>query len=147
VRQASCACEFGQLGFDIHVSNIRSYEKLTGEGVTFVDTDFVRIVEKELPSAFGGQSTDYQLVEEEDARGLTRLRLIVSPRVGEIDEEKLVARFIKSLRSAALSPESWTQSGTEMWGQARTLRVRREYPIPTPSGKILPFHIVKRSQA
>jgi hypothetical protein len=145
VRQGSCACEFGQLGFDVHLSDIRSYEKLTGEGVTFVDTDFVRIVEKDLPSAFGGHSTDYQLVEEEDSRGLTRLRLIVSPRIGEIDEEKLVASFIKFLRSGVLSPESWTQSGPEMWEQARTLRVRREYPISTPSGKILPFHIAKRS--
>jgi hypothetical protein len=144
VRRGSCPCEFGQLGFDVHISGIRSWEKLTGEGVTFVDTDFIRIVEKELPRAFGGQSTDYQLVEEEDARGLTRLRLIVSPRVGEVDEDKVVERFIESLRSGTLSPESWTQSGPEMWAQARTLRVRREYPIPTPSGKILPFHISKR---
>ena len=82
VRQAECDCQFGQLGFDTHVSDIRSYEKLTGEGVTFVDMDFVRILEKELPHAFGGQSTDYQVVEEEDERGLTRLQLIVSPRIG-----------------------------------------------------------------
>lgn len=147
VQQKSCSCEFGRLGFDIHISNIRSYEKLTGEGVTFVDTDFVRILEKELPSRYGGKSTDYQLIEEEDARGLTRLRLLVSPRIGELDEEELVAAFINSLKSATVSPESWTQSGPEMWAQARTLRVRREYPIPTRSGKILPFHIVKRSQA
>ncbi len=53
VRQAECDCQFGQLGFDTHVSDIRSYEKLTGEGVTFVDMDFVRILEKELPMLSG----------------------------------------------------------------------------------------------
>jgi hypothetical protein len=42
-------CKYGKIGFDTHVANIRSYEKLTGEGVTFVDTDFIRIIEKELP--------------------------------------------------------------------------------------------------
>jgi hypothetical protein len=145
ITHGGCTCEFGKLDFDVHLSDIRSYEKLTGEGVTFVDIDLVRIVEKELPRAFGGQSTDYQLVEEEDSRGFTRLRLIVSPRIGNIDEDRIVAHFIRSLKSGALSPDSWTQSGPEMWGEARTLRVRRDYPIATASGKILPFHVTRRS--
>ena len=136
-----CLCEFGQMGFDVHLSRIRSYEKLTGEGVTFVDTDLINIIENELPSRFGGQSTDYQLVEEEDARGLTRLRLLISPRVGNVDEQGIVETFIQLLKKGECSPESWAQSGTDIWAQARTLRVRREYPIPTRSGKILPFHI------
>lgn len=138
-----CSCEFGKLGFNAHVSRIRSYEKLTGEGVTFVDTDFIHIIEKELPQRYGGQSTDYQLVEEEDARGLTRLRLLISPRVGQVDEQALAETFIQLLKKGENSPESWSQSGSEIWAQARTLRVRREFPIPTRSGKILPFHIVK----
>jgi hypothetical protein len=138
-----CTCEFGKLGFDVHVSQIRSYEKLTGEGVTFVDTDFINIIENELPKRFGGQSTDYQLVEEEDARGLTRLRLLISPRVGNVDEQEIVETFIQLLKVGESSPESWAQSGSDIWAQARTLRVKREYPIATGSGKILPFHIVK----
>jgi len=138
-----CSCEFGKLGFDAHVSRIHSYEKLTGEGVTFVDTDLIHIIEDELPRRFGGQSTDYQLVEEEDARGLTRLRLLISPRIGKVDEQALAESFIRLLKVGESSPESWTQSGSDMWAQARTLRVKREYPISTRSGKILPFHIVK----
>lgn len=143
LRKRSCDCEFGQLGFDTHISRIRSYEKLTGEGVTFVDTDLVYLIERELPSRFGGQSTDYQLVEEEDSRGLTRLRLLISPRLGKIDEQAVADTFIRLLKAGESSPESWSQSGTEMWAQARTLRVRREYPVATRSGKILPFHIIK----
>jgi hypothetical protein len=143
VYNEESACEFGKLGFDTHISNIRSYEKLTGEGVTFVDTDFIRIIEKDLPQKFGGCSADYQLIEEEDEKGLNRLRLIINPDLGYIDEEIVSTTFISLLRKAESSPESWAQSGSVMWDQARMVRVKREYPIPTRSGKILPFHIVK----
>lgn len=136
-------CAFGRLGFDTHLGNIRSYEKLTGEGVTFVDTDFLRIIEKELPSRFGGRSTDYQLVEQEDDQGLNRLRLLVSPRLGDLDEEEIVRELVDSLRHSEASPESWAQSGSVMWNQAGMVHVERQNPIPTVSGKILPFHLAK----
>ena len=137
-------CPYGQAGYDQHISNIRSYEKLTGEGVTFVDTDFVRIVEEELPARFGGHSTDYQLVEREDEKGLTRLHLLVSPRLGTVDEDRVVREFIHLLRHSEQSPESWAQSGSVMWAQASTVRVKREYPIATRSAKILPFHQIRK---
>jgi hypothetical protein len=143
VRTRPCDCEFGAAGFDRHLESIGSYEKLTGEGVTFVDTDFIRIIEKELPARFGGQSTDYQLVEQEDGRGFNRLQLMVSPRLGVVNEKDLVKHFIDLLRRAEDSPESWAQSGSQMWNQAGTVHVRRENPIPTVSGKILPFHLAR----
>ncbi len=136
-------CPFGRIGFNTLVGSIRSYEKLTGEGVTFVDTDFFRIIEKELPEKFGGTSTDYQLIQEEDSKGLNRLRLLISPRLGRLDEDLVVSHFIRLLKNSESSPESWAQSGTVMWDQARMVRVRREYPRTTPSGKILPFHLEK----
>lgn len=136
-----CDCGFGQLGFNTCISNIRSYEKLTGEGVTFVETDFVRIIEKDLPQTFGGKSTDYQLVEEEDWRGLTQLWLRVSPRVGEIDEARVVNKFLSLLTQA--EDTWWAQSGTEMWKQSRTVRIKRDFPISTASAKILPFYLLK----
>jgi hypothetical protein len=137
---------FGSIGFDTHVGDIRSYEKLTGEGVTFVDTDFISIIEKKLPERFGGQSTDYQLVEEEDEKGLNRLKLIISPRLGAIDEDIVVGTFLKMLKHSEDSPESWAQSGTEMWDQARTVRLVRGFPLSTASGKILPFHLEKKQK-
>ncbi|MFZ0142971.1 MAG: hypothetical protein WAL08_01335 [Candidatus Sulfotelmatobacter sp.] len=140
-----CNCEFGKLGFDTSLSNIRSYEKLTGEGVTFVDTDFVRIIEKELPESFGGKSTDYQLVEEEDGRGFTHLELLVSPRVGKVNEGEVLDKFMTLLKRGEASPESWAQSGTEMWRQSSMVRIRRDFPVCTPSGKILPFQLGKQS--
>lgn len=140
-----CPCRFGSLGFDTHISHIRSFEKLTGEGVTFVNTDFIQFMEEILPKKFGGESTDYQLIEEEDPNGLTRLNLLISPRVGEIDAKSVVETFVNLLRKAEDSPESWAQAGSAMWAQAGTIRVKREYPIPTRRAKILPFHILKGS--
>jgi hypothetical protein len=135
--------EFGKLGFDTHIASIRSYEKLTGEGVTFVDTDFVTIIEKKLPELFGGTSTDYQLVEEENGSGLMQLKLLVSPSLGEVNDGVVVDSFLRLLRNAEDSPESWAASGIEMWDQADTVRVVREYPLSTASGKIMPFHVTK----
>jgi hypothetical protein len=143
LSERDCGCTFGQVGFGTHLSGIRSYEKLTGEGVTFVDTDFVRIIERELPERFGGKSTDYQLVEKEDSRGLTHLQLLVSPRIGEIQETKVLDTFLNLLRRAEDSPESWSQSGTEMWKQSNMVQISREFPIATASGKILPFFVSK----
>jgi hypothetical protein len=68
VTQRQCGCLLGEMGFTTHLSSIRSYEKLTGEGVTFRASQLYDLVESELPSRFGGQIDDYQLVEEESDR-------------------------------------------------------------------------------
>lgn len=145
VETKPCSCEFGQMGFDSHISQISSYEKLTGEGVTFVDTDFVRVIEEDLPKLFGGESTDYQLIEEEDSKSLTYLSLYVSPRVGTINEKAVVSTFIDRLKNA--EDRLWAETGPEMWKQAGLIRIKRENPVPTVRGKILPFHIVKKVQS
>ena len=141
IAAGDCSCRFGETGFDVTLGNIRSYEKLTGEGVTFVDTDFVRILERDLPQSFGGRSTDYQLMEEEDERGFTRLHLLVSPGVGKVNEAAVLEKFMGLLRQSEASPESWAQSGVEMWRQSGMVRIRREEPVSTASGKVLPFHL------
>jgi hypothetical protein len=140
IRMQTCRCGFGQAGFEACLSNIRSYEKLTGEGVTFVDTDFVWILEKKLPEIFGGRSTDFQVVEEEDSNGIPQLQLLVSPRVGNVNEREVVNTFVKLLRRA--EDRGWAQSGTEMWQQSGIVRMVRDFPMPTASGKIMPFHLM-----
>jgi hypothetical protein len=141
IYEESCDCGFGQVGFNVHLSNIRSYEKLTGEGVTFVDTDFLWIIEKKLPAMFGGRSTDYQLIETEHSNGLPRLELLISPTVGAIDEAQVTNTFMSLLKRA--EDKGWAQSGTEMWRQSSILQTVRAFPVPTAGGKILPFHVVK----
>jgi hypothetical protein len=131
-----CGCMWDRLGLHTHLSGIRSFTKMTGEGMTILGTDCVRILEEVLPREFGGYSTDYQLLEREDEQHLTRLYLVVSPRVGPIDEDRLAARFQETL-AAGPHPGTHTPS---LWRQAGTIRVLREDPILTPTGKLLPFH-------
>lgn len=56
-----------RLGWTLHLHGIRSVEKLTAAGMTFLDSDVIRVLEEVLPGRFGGGPTHYQLVEEEDA--------------------------------------------------------------------------------
>ena len=130
-----CGCVFDELGLGHHFAYVRSFTKLTGEGATLLGTDCVRILEEVLPREFGGRSIDYQLLETEDEDHLTRLFLVVSPEVGPLDEQKVLARFVEALHHSqprgAISP---------LWTQAGTIRVVRREPVPTPRGKLLPFH-------
>ena len=93
-----CGCLFGQLGLNRHLCQIRSYAKLTGSGMTIVGSDFVRILEEVLPQRYGGSATDYQLLEEEDNQGRTQLSLIISPGVGPVDDDEVIAAVLHELR-------------------------------------------------
>lgn len=131
-----CGCPWDDLGLHTHLSNIRSFSKLTGEGTTLLGTDCVRILEVTLPREFGGTSVDYQLLEAEDSEHLTRLYLVIHPSVGPVDETRVVRRFLEELHNPAHA------RGTvpPLWQQAETIRVLRQEPVSTPGGKLLPFH-------
>jgi len=132
-----CGCEFEELGLTDHIYNIRSFDKLTGEGMTFVGTDMLRIIEEVLPAKFGGSSADYQMVEGENERGYTSLSVLVSPEVGAIDEGELIKTVLSELRKG----KDTQRMMAEMWSQAEILRVKRQRPFVTAAGKLLPLHI------
>ncbi|MGH7799087.1 MAG: hypothetical protein ACREOW_00480 [Thermodesulfobacteriota bacterium] len=138
LENRACGCPIGELGFTRHLSQIRSYEKLTSEGMTFLGTELLRLLEEVLPTRFGGHSTDYQFVEEEEG-GLPKVSIVVSPRVGSVSEEALVETVFQELRAVP---------GGEMmsdhWRQGKTLRVVRREPYSTSSAKILPLHILQK---
>jgi phenylacetate-coenzyme A ligase PaaK-like adenylate-forming protein len=139
IETRQCGCKLEEFGLTEHIYNIRSFEKLTGEGMTFVGTDILRIIEEVLPAKFGGVSTDYQMVEEEDEQGHTRLSIIVNPEVGEIDEGELVQTVLSELSKG----KDTQRMMTEIWSQAEMLRVKRQRPLITAAGKLLPLHIQK----
>ena len=58
--------------------------------MTFFGPELFDLLERELPSRFGGGAGDYQLVEEE-VEGLPKVSILVSPRVGSVDEQVLLA--------------------------------------------------------
>jgi hypothetical protein len=120
-----------------HISHIRSFEKLTSEGMTFFAGDLVRIMEEVLPGRFGGSSLDYQAIEEEDKNGISHLTFLVSPKVGGITERDLLKTVLNELKQNGGS--SRRMAG--IWEEAGTVRVRREEPHRTKGGKVFSFQV------
>jgi hypothetical protein len=136
VEQRDCGCLWQQLGYTTHIRGVRSYEKLTSEGVMFMGSMLYELLEEVLPARFGGSATDYQLVEEEE-NGQPRVSLLISPRIGAVDEDAVVDALVKSLSFA-----DWSRRMTETWQSAGTLRIQRQEPHWTAVGKILPLHVM-----
>lgn len=144
VETRACGCPFGDIGFTTHVRDIRSFRKLTGEGVTLVGSHVESILEEDLPAKFGGSPLDYQLLEEEDEQGFTRLTILVNPTVaGAVDEGAIVAELQAALRRRGGAAEL----SREVWKQANAFRVRREAPRLTNRGKMLPLQLKPREAA
>ena len=139
LSQRDCGCLLENAGFTLHIHGVRSFEKFTSEGMNYFYGDLFELFEKTLPAEFGGGPGDYQLIEEEDAGGQTRLTLLLHPAVDGVDEAKLIARLKEALRSGA----SGGRFMTDIWQNAGTLRVLREPPRASARGKILPLHITR----
>ena len=143
VAQRACGCPLERVGWATHLHSIRSFQKLTAGGMTFLDSDVIRVLEEELPARFGGGPTHYQLVEDEAADGKPLLRLLVHPTVGPIDTEAVADAFL-----GAIGGGSGVERVMELhWRQAGLLQVERQPPLATASGKILHLHLGGRPQA
>lgn len=135
LEERPCGCFIGECGLTQHVSGVRSYRKVTGEGITLVDSDMVRILEEVLPERFGGGPLDYQFVEEEDEQGLTRLNLLVSPGIDLPSDAAVVETVLVAVREAGLAGAF----SAAFWEQGESLRVRRREPLWNAGGKFLPL--------
>jgi hypothetical protein len=134
-----CGCAFEARGWDLHLHTIRSFEKLTGAGMTVLDADVVRILDAVLPARFGGTGADYQLAEEEEAEnGAPRVRLIVHPRLGPLDSTAVEQAFLAAVEASC----STDQVMGAVWRGAGLIRVDRSAPTPAASGKVL--HLLRR---
>jgi hypothetical protein len=142
IETRSCGCPLESYGYADHLRDIRSFRKLTGEGVTLVGDEMVRILEHVLPARFGGSALDYQLVEEEDEKGFTRVSLLVSPKIEIPDDTTVISVLMEALRRSSVAAGL---AGT-IWSQANTLRVKRMEPIWTARGKLMPLHLARRSK-
>ena len=133
VERRSCGCGLEELGFDIHLDEIHSFSKLTGEGMSLIGGEMQEILESLLPRQFGGTSFDYQLEEREDERGLTRLSLLISPDIPlPADGEKQVLEAVFSgLRKGSPAAEL----ARAVWKETGSLSIRRERPVQSGVGK------------
>lgn len=132
-----CGCPLERLGWITHLHTIRSYEKLTAGGMTFLDADLVRVLEEILPARFGGNAMDYQLAEQEGAEGQSVLRLLVHPRLGALDAAAVAAAFLEALGARS---DAERIMGL-VWRDANLIAVERRPPLATASGKILHLHV------
>jgi len=133
-ERRECGCHVLPAGFREHLHTIRSYEKLTSEGMHFLGDELLSLVEQVLPARFGGTATDYQFVEYEE-RGLPKVSLVVSPSVGPFDPDEAVRAMLDYLRGRGVGQKLMT----DVWANGETLRVERDAPHMTPAGKIQPL--------
>jgi hypothetical protein len=95
------------------------------------------ILEEVLPAQCGGSPLDYQMVEEEDDRGFTRLTIRVHPRVPLASEQAVIDTVLQALADRGGAADM----SRGIWSQAGTLRVRREAPHLTARGKLIPLQV------
>jgi hypothetical protein len=131
-----CGCPWDRFSFTTHLHTIRSYEKLTSEGMHFTGSDLLSLVDDLLPRTFGGTPTDYQFVEEE-RDGLPAVSLIVSPRVNGVSADAVADVVLRTL--GARDPAHRMMAA--IWRDGRTLHVVRREPYATRTGKILALHV------
>ena len=138
----SCACPLDGHGWRRHLNAIRSFEKLTSGGMTFFDTDVVRVLDEVLPSRFGGAPTHYQLLEDEGTGGEPRLSLLVDPAVGDVDTRAVADTFLRALGDSSPGERIMEHA----WRGLDVLKVVRAAPRMTGSGKILHLHRQAREE-
>jgi hypothetical protein len=134
-----CGCPVEAIGWARRLHTIRSYEKLTVGGMTVLDSDVIRLLEEVLPARFGGAPTHYQLVEDHVGGQSSRLRLLVAPAVGPVDEAAVTDAFLEAVSAgsdvAAVMASAWRNAGA--------LTIERRAPFVTASGKILHLHVAR----
>lgn len=136
LERAHCNCVFSRAGFGTQIRDLFSFGKLTGQGMTLLGTDLVRILEEVLPARLGGHPGNYQLVEHE-GQFQTQLDLRVSPRTGLSSAEKVRDCFLSELRRF--------YGGTlaaRVWQHAEAVQVVVAEPFATATGKVLPLHLL-----
>ena len=141
VEDRECGCLFSEIGFKTHITGLHGYDKLTSGGVTFMGSELFTLAEEVLPARFGGNPTDYQFAEEEDENGLPRVTIVVSERVGEIDEAAVIEAVLLHLRGYFQRERGALMA--DEWRQGRTLRVARREPFAAGGRKVLPLHLMK----
>ena len=140
LEERECECPLNEF-FPTHVREVYSFRKLTGEGMTLVGSTMLRVLEEVLPATYGGSALDYQLVEEEDESGFTRLTIVVSPSVGPLDDERLIETVLDEISRDSPGADL----ARAVWRDAGTLRVRRDDPAWSTLGKLLSLRPARRN--
>jgi hypothetical protein len=126
VAERPCGCAFGRMGMTVHLSNVRSYDKLSSEGMSLLGAELDEVVARLVEQAGGGPD-DYQFWESETEDGLSSLVLAVSPRVPDLDEQ----RFLQAVLADIGRLPKGGGLAARIWRDARSLRLVRADPVLT----------------
>jgi hypothetical protein len=127
-----CTCTFGELGMSARLSQVRSHDKLNGEGMSLLGSELDEIIAGLVERAGGGPD-DYQFWESEDEQGLPRLVVAVSPRVRGLDQSSFLAAV---LQGVGAKPQGGGLAA-RIWRDSNTLQLVREEPLLTRGHKLL----------
>ncbi len=122
-----CSCLFGELGFDLHMSNVRSNERITVEGMTVMASELHDAI-----SAIIERPDSFQVRQTADDHGLNKIVIAVSPDVKGLDEAKFIRTVLENLQRG----RPGNALASDLWRQADTFRVVREEPRLTDGHKL-----------
>jgi hypothetical protein len=124
-----CSCEFGRLGFRARLTNVRSQQRFTVEGMTVMASDFEAALDEAI-SALKLRRDRIQYRRESGASGLERLVLVVPTTEPAADDAMLGELYAgMSRRGPALT------LAADVWHRSGTVQVRREDVRGSSSGK------------
>ncbi len=126
----SCACPAAEVGLTLHVRAIRSYEKVTVEGMQFFGSELATLIDDMLPVRFGGRPQDYQFVEDRGGQA-SGLEIVASPSVGPLEDDRVIEAVLVHLRSLGGGQHAMA----EVLARARSLSVVRAVPFVSDAGK------------
>jgi hypothetical protein len=140
VEPVRCDCAYAAAGFTHQIRDVSSFGKLTGQGVTLVGTEILRVLEEVLPARFGGGPGDYQLVERE-GKAQTQLSLRVSPGI-RLDSTEVVKECflteIRKMKGGAVA--------SRVLKYTEGIEVMSAQPFVTRAGKVLALHLIGNGQ-
>lgn len=134
MKVKSCDCLFGRIGMNVHVSEVRSFDKLTGEGMTLLGSELDEVIGS-LVEEVGGGPDDYQFWENQDDEGLMKLTIAISPRIPQLDEKRFEEEILEKLRKG----KPGAMIASQFWKQANTIQVIRANPEISRGFKMLPI--------
>ena len=75
---------------------------------------------------------------EQEIGGLPKVSIIVSPRIGAVDDAEVVRVVLGALGSGP----GFRGMMAGIWAEGQVLQVERREPYTTPTAKILPLHVL-----
>jgi hypothetical protein len=139
LTRRDCGCPIGAAGFGLRLHTIRNYEKLTARGMHFMGVDVLKLVDEILPTRHGGLPSSYQFVEEE-IDGQTRVGIVVSPLVKDLNQAALIETVAGFLGSGSTGERMMADE----WRRNGVLRIKRAEPFRTLSGKVPALRVLPK---